>query len=84
MKRERHTDSLGVESEALDANLVEDLKPLARVRHHEVAVKEALGVLAERRHSGDAKGDVRDKVTVHDIDVQDVGSWREREVQGKR
>jgi hypothetical protein len=64
-----------VESEPLDANLVEDIEPLARVRHHEVAVEKRGRVLAEASDGRDAEGDVRDKVAVHDVNVENVRTW---------
>jgi len=63
-----------VERKTVDADLSKDGQPLARVRHHEVAVEESLRVLAQAGDSGDAERDVRHKMAVHDVDVEGVSA----------
>ena len=64
---------LDVHDAAVGTGVGEVLEQHAGVVDHEVAVEEQVGALAQRPHHRRADGEVGHEVTVHHVDVQEVG-----------
>mmetsp|Transcript_15097 Transcript_15097/g.63516 ORF Transcript_15097/g.63516 Transcript_15097/m.63516 type:complete len:252 (-) Transcript_15097:8-763(-) len=63
---------LDVEGEHMSPGVLEGLDVVPGVGHHQVAVEESVGVLGEALHHRGAEGEVRDEVSVHDVQVEPV------------
>ena len=65
--------ALDVDGEVIHPRVGEGLDEILRVRHHEMAVKWDLRERADGRHDPGPHREVRDKVSIHDVDVEHVG-----------
>jgi hypothetical protein len=67
---------LDVDDAAISARVGELGEEHLGVVDHEVAVEEEVGVRPQRTHDRRADGEVRNEVSVHHIDVQQIGHGR--------
>ena len=68
---------LGVDRHVARPGLGVARRPAVRVLDHEVAIERQARVLEQRLHHGQADGQVRHEVRVHDVDMQPVGDFRD-------
>jgi hypothetical protein len=77
-RADRGADRLDVDGDVARARLGVLRRPAIRVVDHQVTVDGQRGVLEQRLHHGQAQGQIRHEVVVHDIHVQPVGNARHR------
>jgi hypothetical protein len=75
---DRGVNGLGVNGDVARAGLGVLRRPPVRLVDHQVAVNRQRGVLEQRFDDGQAQGQVRHEVVVHDVHVQPVGDGGHR------